>query len=416
MRKVEALSVAGEGAQVEVPGGPLRVEGAGGPLRLSLVIPTYNESRNLAPLVARLTEVLEARLPGEYELIVVDDDSPDRTWSLALELAQTYPALRVMRRRGEKGLSTAVIRGWQVARGQVLAVIDADLQHPPEVIAKLWDAIEGGADLAAGTRHKDGGGVSDWSAIRRGLSRGAQLLGLLVLPKVVGRVSDPMSGCFMLRRRGIQGVTLSPLGYKILIEVMGRGQFRNIAEVGYVFQERNAGESKVTWHLYVQYLAHLVRLRLATLPPRFLMYALVGASGVVVDMGMLFLLGDPRTLALGLVPAKALAVEAAIVNNFLWNDVWTFGDLTVHRRKGAARWKRFLKFNAVCGVGLLLSVALVKLQVSGFGINRYLANALAIGVVTVWNYWMNKRFSWAMGATLEDAVEREDSSGRGTHG
>lgn len=409
MRRAGALAVEGEGAQVEVPRGPLRVDGGGGPLRLSLVIPTYNESRNLETLVARLTEILEAKLPGAYELILVDDDSPDRTWALGLELAKAYPALRVMRRRQEKGLSTAVIRGWQAARGEVLAVIDADLQHPPEVVARLWDAIEGGAELAAGTRHQDGGGVSDWSVLRRGLSRGAQLLGLMVLPKVVGRVSDPMSGCFMLRRGAIAGVELSPLGYKILLEVLGRGRIDRIAEVGYVFRERAAGESKVTWRLYVQYLAHLIRLRLATLPPRFLMYALVGASGVLVDMGTLFLLGDPRMLGLGLVPAKALAVEAAIVNNFLWNDVWTFGDLTARSRRGAARWRRFAKFNAICGVGLLLSVALVTIQASWLGMNRYLANAVAIGLVTLWNYWMNKRFSWALGGTLQNPLRRGEA-------
>jgi dolichol-phosphate mannosyltransferase len=200
-----------------------------------------------------------------YELIVVDDDSPDRTWELAHELARSHPRVRVVRRQNERGLSTAVVRGWQIARGQVLGVIDADLQHPPEVAIDLWRRMEAGADLAVGSRHVEGGGVSDWSLARRILSRGAQVVGLLVLPSVVGRVSDPMSGYFMVRRSALAGREMSPLGYKILIEVLGRAAIGKIAEVGYVFRERDRGESKVTRKVYLDYVAHLARLRLATL-------------------------------------------------------------------------------------------------------------------------------------------------------
>jgi dolichol-phosphate mannosyltransferase len=169
-----------------------------------------------------------------------------------------------MRRRGERGLSTAVIRGWQVARGEILGVMDADLQHPPSLNLELLRRMAE-ADLAVGSRHAVGGGVSTWSVARRLLSRGAQLLGLLVLPGVLLRVSDPMSGYFQVRRAAIQGVELDPLGYKILVEVIARGRIREIAELGYVFREREQGESKVTWKLYVEYLRHLIRLRLATL-------------------------------------------------------------------------------------------------------------------------------------------------------
>jgi dolichol-phosphate mannosyltransferase len=381
---------------LEVPKGPLSVGAvARDGIQLSLVIPTFNESKNLEELIARLTSVLEPVLGQRYELIVVDDDSPDATWALAFRLAEQYPALRVMRRRGERGLSTAVIRGWQAARGEVLAVIDADLQHPPEVVAGLWREIDGGADLAVGSRHVEGGGVSDWSALRRSLSRGAQLLGVFVLPSVVGRVTDPMSGYFMLRRSSIARETMSPLGYKILIEVLGRGRIGRIAEVGYVFRERTAGESKVTWKLYFEYLRHLARLRLATLPTRFPKFAAVGLSGVFVDMGALYLLSDPHSLGLGLTQSKVLSAELAIVNNFLWNDAWTFGDVAKRQGSGLARLKRFLKFNAICAMGLVLSVLLLNLQVGALGMNRYLANAVAIALVTMWNFWMNKTFSWA---------------------
>ncbi len=171
------------------------------PLQFSLVIPTYNERGNVAKIVAQLVHLLDGFIPGGYELILVDDDSPDRTWQVAQDLTEAYPQLRVMRRQQERGLSSAVIRGWQVAQGEILGVIDADLQHPPEVLLKLLQATLDGADLAAASRHVEGGGVSDWSIVRRFLSRGAQMLGLMVCPAVVGRVSDPMSGYFMVRGR-----------------------------------------------------------------------------------------------------------------------------------------------------------------------------------------------------------------------
>jgi dolichol-phosphate mannosyltransferase len=342
-----------------------------------------------------LTALLDPTLGDDYELIVVDDDSPDRTWELASELTAKYPKLRVLRREGERGLSSAVIRGWQIARGEVLAVIDADLQHPPEVTVELWRAMEKGADLAVGSRHTEGGGVSDWSLLRRLLSRGAQLLGLILLPGVLGRVSDPMSGYFMVRRAAIAGVTLQPLGYKILVEVIGRGRVRWIAETGYVFRERVEGQSKVTWRVYLDYLRHLVRLRLSALTTsRFIRFAVVGASGVLVDMAALFLLSDPRALGFGLTRSKIVAAELAIINNFMWNDAWTFRDLIGVRRGAGHKLRRLLKFNAVCGVGLVLNVLLLNLQFNLLHINRYVANLIAIGAVTAWNYWLNLRLNW----------------------
>jgi dolichol-phosphate mannosyltransferase len=374
---------------------PVQPPAGGAPLRLSLVIPTYNERKNIAELIGQLSALLDPILGAAYELLVVDDDSPDRTWELAAEIAARVPRVRVIRRQGEKGLSTAVIRGWQAARGEVLAVIDADLQHPPEASVALFRALEPHVDLTVGSRHVEGGGVSDWSFSRRILSRGAQLVGLLLLPGVLGRISDPMSGLFMLRRSALAGVELHPLGYKILLEVIGRGRIRSIAEVGYVFRERTGGESKVTWRLYPQYLRHLLRLRFG-LPEtrRFFRFLLVGLSGLLVDMAVLFVLSDPRSLHFGLTRSKVVAAELAIVNNFLWNDAWTFRDLVGRQRGLRLKLRRFVKFNLICGAGLLLNVALLNVQFNWLHVNRYLANLIGIGVVTLWNYWFNLKLSW----------------------
>ena len=363
------------------------------PLKFSLIIPSYNEGGNIQEIVKILSRLLDSEIPGEYELIVVDDDSPDRTWKLAQELTVQYPQLRVMRRQHDKGLSTAVIRGWQVARGEVLGVIDADLQHPPEVLLKLWHEIKKGADLAVASRHVEGGGVSEWSVIRRFLSRGAQMLGLVILPEVIGRLSDPMSGYFMVRRDAIVGKSLSPVGYKILIEVTGRGKIRWIGEVGYVFRERQAGESKVTWKQYIEYIQHLLRLRFSLWPiKRFIRFGIVGFSGVFVDLGVFYVLR--KILELGLTRSAILSAEVAIINNFLWNDLWTFGDISSLQRGWRKRIKRLLKFNVVCLSGLILNVLLVNLLFNVLGINEYLAKLMAIAAITLWNFWFNLKLSW----------------------
>ncbi|MEH2314489.1 MAG: glycosyltransferase [Nostoc sp.] len=397
-----------------VPTGPLKilelppngVSTSSESTHLSLVIPTYKERDNIKNVVSILSQLLDESIPGKYELIVVDDDSPDRTWEVAESLTKEYPQLRVMRRQQERGLSSAVIRGWQAATGSVLGVIDGDLQHPPEVLMQLLRSIEQGADIAVASRHVEGGGVSSWSVVRRFLSRGAQLLGLVILPGVLGRVSDPMSGYFMVRRSAIANATLNPVGYKILLEVIGRGKVDQVAEVGYVFCERKEGESKVTWKQYIDYIHHLVRLRLSTgrvgrlsrkvnFPVgRFLRFGLVGFSGVFIDMAVLYLLSDPTTLAWPLTRSKIIAGEIAILNNFFWNDAWTFADVSARQQEWQQRLKRFVKFNAICLAGLVLNVLILNLVFNFLIPNRYIANFIAIAVATIWNFWINLKLSW----------------------
>ena len=394
--------------QLQIPELPPTTDGTGSePIHFSLVIPTYKEAANIKKIVEILSGLLDEANSGNYELIVVDDNSPDGTWEIAQSLMPEYPQLRVMRRQHERGLSSAVIRGWQVARGHVLGVIDGDLQHPPHVLLQLLQAIDEGADLAVASRHLEDGGVSSWSFIRRFLSRGAQVLGLIILPRVLGRVSDPMSGYFLLRRSAIIGATLNPVGYKILLEVIGRGNMGKIAEVGYVFCERQEGESKVTWKQYVDYIHHLIRLRLSTgrlkrlsqsmtgFPiGRFIRFGVVGLSGVFVDMVILYLLHDPTTLGLPLTRSKIISGEIAILNNFFWNDSWTFADVSMQQQEWRQRLKRFLKFNLICLAGLVLNVLILNLVYNFIIPNAYIANLIAIAAATVWNFWVNLKLSW----------------------
>ena len=253
------------GRIIAAPTGPLivaaSVAGNDAP-ELSVVVPTLNESENIVDFLAAVRRTLDACLPGRYEVIVVDDDSADGTGTIAAGLMEGFPQLRVVRRQNEGGLAVAVIRGWQVARGKMLGTINADFQHPPDVLGRLLER-EAGADLLVATRHSDGGGLGDWGLTRRITSWGAAQIGKWLLPEVYARVSDPLSGCYLVRRSAIAGVELRPLGYKSLMEILVRGNVREIHECGYEMRKRERGQSKVHVLHPLQYLRHVMRLRAA---------------------------------------------------------------------------------------------------------------------------------------------------------
>ena len=195
---------------------------------------------------------LAAALAGhEWELIVVDDGSPDGTADLAESYAPAHP-VRVVRRPGKAGLASAVLAGFAEARGDVLLVMDADLSHPPEAVPRLVSAIRDGADLAVGSRYVKGGGTEDWPLKRRVVSRAACLLGNVLVP-----VRDCTSGFFAVRRSAIDGVKLNPIGFKIGFEVMARAHYRRAVEVPYVFRDRELGRSKFGRREILQYLVQL---------------------------------------------------------------------------------------------------------------------------------------------------------------
>ena len=230
---------------------------------LSVVVPTLNEAENIGSFLSELSNLLDAVLPDSYEIIVVDDNSSDGTLEIAKAVAETHPEIRLVRREGKRELATAVIRGWQMSRGRVLATINADFQHPPSLITDMWELIGLNVDLVAASRYGEMGSTGEWTISRRILSRGAMQLGKILLPEVYRRVSDPLSGCFMLRRETVAGVELKPLGFKSLIEVLVRGQVVSIAECPYTMNPRQRGSSKARPLRSLDYVRQLIRLRAA---------------------------------------------------------------------------------------------------------------------------------------------------------
>lgn len=361
---------------------------------ISLVIPTYKEAAVIQETLRRAAAVFEAA-GEEFELIVVDDASGDGTAELAEAMARELP-VRVLRRPGRLGLATAVVAGWQMARGDVLGIMDADLQHPPEVLQALAVALRAeNADLAVASRYAKGGGTSGWSWIRRLISWAGVRLGAAVLPWTLGDVKDFGSGMFLVRAAVIEGVELKPLGIKTLLEVLAKGRYGKLVEVPYVFRGRARGESKLGARQHVEYLQHLARVgRASGELTTWIRYAVVGLLGAGVNLGALYLLADRAGWPLGL--ALPAAIELALLSNFLWHNVVTF---RAHRREArdhAGVFARLWRYEKLCLPGALLN-GVVTFLLARLGLDLIAAAAAGIvtgslssfvfTVSTIWRIW-----------------------------
>lgn len=226
--------------------------------KLALIIPTLREAENVSGLLDQLRSVL-APLKIHYELIVVDDDSQDGTEEIVSSIASIDPRVRLLVRRGERGLSGAILDGWQNTDATILGVMDADLQHPPELLPALIGSIRAGHDLVIGSRYVAGGRVRDWSLARKLLSAAAvwvtwpiQRSGLFA--------KDPMAGFFLVRRECVEHVPFQRAGFKLLLEILVRGQIRSVEEIPIVFGLRRRGTSKANVKVAIDYARLLVRL------------------------------------------------------------------------------------------------------------------------------------------------------------
>jgi dolichol-phosphate mannosyltransferase len=352
---------------------------------VSLVIPTYNEKENIVPLVERLSRAFANQ---NYEILFVDDNSKDGTVDLISELAARYP-VKVMVRLNERGLATAVLHGFKYARGNIIGVMDADLQHPPEINPSLLKAIENGADMAIASRYVRGGGCPNWGLARRIISRGALSLAHIFLPNT-RKVKDPMSGFFMFKRDGLDKVEFQPVGYKILLEMLVMGKFQNVVEVPFSFEDRSSGRSKMQARQQIDYLRHIFSLmRRKGELVRFLKFIGVGLSGTIVNLGILRLVNALTNWSgyVALVPG----IEVSIITNFLLNDFFTFSD----RRTGKMKsfFGRLLRYNLVALSGAVINYAIAA-GLFTVGLNIYLADFIGIVVAFLWNYFFSTVWAW----------------------
>ena len=361
---------------------PLRAARAASPSpgpELSVVAPTFNERAN----VERLVEKLAATLAGvAWEVIFVDDDSPDGTAGLVKEIAARDARVRCIRRVGRRGLAGAVIEGALASTAPYVAVIDADMQHDETLLPRMLAVLRAGeTDLVVGSRFLEAGGLDEGlSPVRKAGSQLATALGRKALK---ADVSDPVSGFFMARRDVVERVAgrLQPAGFKILFDLIAsQDQPLRIEELPYAFQAREAGESKMGGRVALEYLG-LVASKLSgdLISPRMVFFALVGLSGVAVHMAVLW---AAHAAAEQFAYAQAIAALTAMTSNYFVNNTITYRD---RRLQGWRLAAGYLRFCVLCSVGLAANVA-VGAELQAHGLPWAAAGLIGAGCGAIWNY------------------------------
>src|ERR1700730_4955798 len=355
--------------------------------QLSVVVPTFNERDNVTVLYRRL----EATLAGiPWEVVFVDDNSPDGTWGVVRGLARQDPRVRCIRRIGRRGLSGACIEGILASSAPYVAVIDADLQHDETQLPKMVALLQSGeAELVVGSRYVEGGSADSFNRQRAGASAVATEVAKRVL-KV--EIADPMSGFFMIRRDRFEQLApqLSTQGFKILLDVVAtaRGKLR-VVDIPYSFGARQHAESKVDSMVALDFLGLvLTKLTNDAVSLRFLLFAMVGSTGLFVHLAVLFV--ALKGFALPFAEAQACGALSAMTSNFILNNFLTYRD---QRLKGFAILRGLVLFYLVCSVGLFANVG-VAFSVYDQAPLWWLAGAAGALMGVVWNYAMSGLFVW----------------------
>ena len=356
---------------------------------LTVVIPTFKERHNIVHIVERLQTVLAGR---DWEVIFADDDSPDGTAAAARAIGEHDHRVRCIRRIGRRGLAGACIEGMLTSQARYVAVMDADLQHDETLLAKMLDRLrKDDVDLVVATRYLNGKATSGFSAGRSLISRWSNV----VAQKVLGvTLSDPMSGFFMMRRQAFEDVApkLSTQGFKILLDIAmsTRGTLR-VAELPYEFRDRQHGESKLDAKAALDFVALIIgKLSHDALSYRFVLFCLVGLTGIAVHMSVLQLAVD--AFALSFVVAQTVATSAAITWNYILNNAITYRD---RRLTGWRFWGGLLGFQLICGIGAVSNIGVASLFYGSDG-RWWLAGILGALIGTAWNYMISAAFIWRL--------------------
>ena len=377
-----------------------------GDLAFSLIIPTYNERENLEELISCSTNILN-KLKIKYEIIIADDNSPDQTWKVASELSKDFPSIRVIRRFRNRGLTPSVLEGMECAVGNILGVMDADLQHDISVLPQMLEECKS-HDLVIGSRYTDSNTKNSLSFLRKILSKSGTFFARVLLGL---KISDPLSGYFLVKRDVFKELSsdINAKGFKILLQIVGRNSNLKIKEIPYSFSERKKGSTKLNEEVAIDFLSELFSLRFKKkVSSRFVRYSITGLSGVFIN-----LFGQSIShLILGVEPISytsnefslpgisvAIGFSLSVINNFYWNNRWTFRDKKISGIY-ANVWGLINYFNITC-VGFLIQFSvwrfLIGVFLNSFGYSdkfTYLANLVGVLSATTWNYYVSKNFMW----------------------
>jgi dolichol-phosphate mannosyltransferase len=355
---------------------------------LTLVIPTFNESGNLRELLRRV----DVALTGvDWEMIVVDDNSPDGTSMLAKEISHQDSRVRCLRRVNRRGLAGACIEGMLASSAPVVAVMDADLQHDERILPQMLAKLRAGCDLVVGSRHVEGGSAHEGFSERRAMiSRFATTLAKKALH---ADFSDLMSGFFMLRREIVEDCAphLTPSGFKILADIVASApKPLKVEEVGYMFRERQAGESKFDLKVGLDFLGLMLnKASGGRIPVRFIFFALVGASGVAIHLATVNAALAFPGVAFAL--AQSIAVVVAMTSNFFINNAITYRDAKL---KGfAPQLRGLLYFYAVCAFGAVANVGVATWLYELYPV-VWISALAGMVMGAVWNFTLSSLFVW----------------------
>lgn len=356
------------------------------PIDVAIIVPTLNEAANVERLIERLSVVLAGR---GWEVIFVDDNSPDGTSALVRRIARSSRHVRIVQRVGRRGLSSAVIEGALASAAPVIAVMDGDLQHSEDALPRLIDAVAGGdADIAVGTRYSDGGGVGDWDAGRVRISRLATRIGQIALGT---KVSDPMSGFFAMRREAFEAALprVSGIGFKILLDIIASSPAApRIAEIPYTFRSREAGESKIGLRVMADYIELIADKSIGRfIPVRLLKFLMVGALGVIVHLAVL---GSLLGFGDSFLTAQTGAVMVAIAFNFFLNNSFTYADRTL---RGWKMLGGLASFYAISALGALANIG-IGTWMAGQDERWWIAGVAGVLVGAIWNFAMSSALTW----------------------
>jgi dolichol-phosphate mannosyltransferase len=365
---------------------------------LTVIIPTFNEESNIRNIVMAVDLIFhEHSLNGQ--ILVVDDNSSDGTISIVNDLKRSRENVEIVVRDKDHGLSQSVADGFSHATSDIFIVIDADFSHPPVLIPRMYSEIRNGNDIVIGSRYMEGGGIKKWPLKRRVISIGATFLGRLLFPDI----TDPVSGFFAVRKQVVEMAPLKPRGYKILLEVLGKGTWERDKEIPFEFVDREAGTSKLKIRTIIEYAHQVFDITRHSFThhqsaawrewKRVFRFGVVGFSGIAVNLGILFFLVEFAHF--DKILAGFIAIELSILNNFIWNDLWTFH--LVENPKLSSRWHRLVVFNLVSAGGVAVNLGIYYILMNWFGLYYLISQLVGILIAFIWNFLINRRFTWTRG-------------------
>ena len=375
---------------------------------LSIILPTRNEAKNVEPMLERINNAIQEMTGNPPIEVIFVDDSADDTPKLIRTFMGRYPfEIRLIARPPNQrtgGLGGAVVEGFRAARGYWMCVMDADLQHPPEMVPKLLrHAQDTECDLVIGSRFVDGASTPGLNQLRTAISETLILSARVLFINQLRNVKDPLTGFFLIKRNKLDLTQLHPNGFKILLEIIVQFPALKLSELGFKMESRLAGESKASMQEVTRYFRKLIQLKMTHADPRFFYFLVVGISGILANSAALAVFKE--FFQLPTLVAAALATQVSTLWNFLLTEFWVFGD----RRATGSLWKRLLGF-ALINNALLLVRAPVIAWLGNLQVHYQIANLVSIGVATGARYFLADKFLWTKKDRKAETTTQRDSS------